>query len=247
MIDRMTSASRRLWRQWKAELPGKVLARPSYTFCAEHCGRVHETGLVADQPRLVDFSTVPVTADQLRMEEALKALDWQGSSVLHVGVGDSGFARRFAPQLRRVVGLTISDAELALARSLQIPNYDVLKVSKYSWSFRPGIDEPFDFILDNNPNSFACCKFHFHQMLETYCAVLKPGGMLLTDQGGMDWVASDLRWRLQFRDLQWLERFFPLRATRLSRSVYALVRNGTASAVLVGAQALEHAAVVQAV
>jgi hypothetical protein len=247
MIGRVTSAGRRMVRVWKAELPGKLLGRPSYLFCPEHCGRVDKTGLVADVPQLVDFSTLPPTTDQLRMEDALRRMAWQGTSVLHVGVGDSGFARRFGPSLERVVGLTISDGELAHARTVAVPNYVVHKVSKYSWDFRPAMGETFDFILDNNPNSFACCKCHFHQMLETYCALLKPGGMLLTDQGGMDWVARDRRWRLSFRDLQWLERLFPLQARRVSSTVYALVRTGTASAMLVGARCMASAAVLEAV
>jgi hypothetical protein len=247
MIGRVTSASRRMIQVWKAELPGKLLRRPSYLFCPEHCGRIHDTGLIADVPGLIDYSKLPPTTDQLRMEDALRAMEWLGTSVLHVGIGDSGFAARFGPSLERVVGLTISDGELAHARTVAVPNYVVHKVSKYSAGVRLMVSEPFDFILDNNPNSFACCKFHFHQMLETYCALLKPGGMLLTDQGGMDWVARDRRWRLTFRDLQWLERLFPLQARRLSSTVYALVRTGTASAMLLGARVMASASMLEAV
>jgi hypothetical protein len=56
--------------------------------------------------------------------------------------------------------------------------------------------------------------------------VLKPGGVLMTDQGGLNWVPRDRRWRLQFRDLEWLARVFPVRAVRLTQSVYGLVRTG---------------------
>jgi hypothetical protein len=166
------------------------------------------------------------------MESAFEGLEWRGRDALHVGVGNSSFAKRFAPGMGRVVGLTISAAEIAHAESLGLPNYQVHLVSKYSWEMRPLVGQSFDFILDNNPNGFACCKFHFHQMLDSYCAALKPGGVLLTDQGGLDWVAGDRRWRFKFEDLQWLGRLFPVRAVRMTQSVYGLIRTGAVGVAL---------------
>lgn len=232
MIGRTRRAGSRVLRVLRTEVPARLLGRPMYLGCPEHCGRVGETGLLADQPRFVDYSTLPTTDDQLRMESAFEGLEWRGRDALHVGVGNSSFATRFAPGMGRVVGLTISAAEVAHAESLGLPNYRVHLVSKYSWEMRPLLGQSFDFILDNNPNSFACCKFHFHQMVESYCAALKPGGVLLTDQGGMNWVAGDRRWRFKFEDLQWLERLFPVRAVRMTQSVYGLVRTGAVGVTL---------------
>ena len=80
----------------------------------------------------------------------------------------------------------------------------------------------YDFVIDNNLASYACCKYHFYRMLDNYLAVMKPGGRILTDQRGMDFTVEEKRWILSYRDLEALEQKFPVRASRVTDTVYAI-------------------------
>jgi hypothetical protein len=168
---------------------------------------------------LTDFSLRETTKDQARIEAVLEGMDLAGRKMLHVGVGNSGLAQRLASRLNLIDGLTVSSNEKARADLLAIPDYRVFLLNKYSHEF--ALPTRYDLIVDNNLASFACCKHHFHLMLNNYLAVLRPRGIILTDRKGMDW-AVDPRWRLTFEDLAALEAKFPVRARRLTGHVYAL-------------------------
>lgn len=198
--------------------------RASYLDCLEHCRGIESAGVALDRDDLVDYTDEESTDDQLRLEDVLEELDWKGCSILHVGVGNSRFAERFAPGLRVLDGVTVSVSEKRHADGLDLPNYRVYLVSKYSRDLLLSLTEKYDFIVDNNLASFACCKFHFHLMMDTYVWSLRPGGRILTDQQGMDWYFENPRWRMSYRDLVGLERLFPLRAARVTDTVYSLTR-----------------------
>jgi len=118
--------------------------------------------------------------------------------------------------------LTVSYNEKTLADSQGIANYTAYFLNKYSRDFILTIKNRFDFIIDNNLASFACCKFHFYLMLDNYIWSLKPGGQILTDQQGMDWVIEDSRWKLTYDDLLALADKFPLQAARVSDTVFSM-------------------------
>jgi hypothetical protein len=150
-------------------------------------------------------------------------MELRDRAILHVGVGNSGLAQRFAERVHLVDGLTVSEPELALARSLRIANYSVHLLSKYGREFLLQVEHRYDYIVDNNLASFACCKFHFHRMLDNYLWCLQPGGRILTDQRGMDFtVEDDPRWQLTYDDLVTLEQRFPLVAGAVTDTVYEL-------------------------
>jgi hypothetical protein len=193
-----------------------------YESCTEVCGNPERPGLALDMPLWVDHTREETTVDQAAIEAQLACFDLGGKNLLHVGVGNSKFARRFAGQVNLIDGLTVSPAEKSLADSQGIGNYAVYLLNKYSREFILTIKNRFDFIIDNNLASFACCKFHFYLMLDNYVWSLKPGGQILTDQRGMDWVIEEPRWKLTYEDLQALAEKFPLRAARLSDTVYSM-------------------------
>ncbi len=196
-----------------------------YEGCPEVCGRLDHPGLATDDPLWVDHTRDETTVDQARIEDALEGLGVAGCNLLHVGVGNSGFARRFAGRARRIDGLTVNEAERALANSLGIANYTIYLVSKYGREFQGKIRRRYSFVVDNNLASFACCKYHFYRMFDNYLGCLAPGGSILTDQRGMDFtVEDDPRWKLSYADLVALEGKFPLRASRVTDTVYALAR-----------------------
>jgi hypothetical protein len=194
-----------------------------YDSCLEVCGRLEHPGLATDMPIWVDHTREETTVDQARIEDALERMDLSGRDILHVGVGNSRFAQRFADRVRLVDGLTVSRPEKELADSLGIANYTAFLLSKYSRDFLIKIENRYDFIVDNNLASFACCKYHFFRMFDNYLWCLRPHGKILTDQRGMDFtVENDPRWQLTFEDLVALERRFPVAVARVTDTVYEI-------------------------
>jgi hypothetical protein len=195
-----------------------------YDGCREVCDRLSHPGLATNIPRWINHVGLDTTVDQARIEAALAHMDpGPEQQILHVGVGNSQLAQRFAPQVRLVDGLTVWRPEQALADSLGIAGYTVHFLSKYSREFVLAIEHDYDFIVDNNLASFACCKYHFHRMLDNYVWCLRPGGRILTDQRGMDWtVEDDPRWQLTYDDLVSVGERFGLRAARVTDTVYEL-------------------------
>lgn len=203
-----------------ADRPALDLAR--WRGVPRWCGRARP-GVGGENPNVVDYAARETTPDQKRIEDALEPRVCATSRILHVGIGNSSLARRFAPRVARIVGLTVSGQELRRARELDIPNYEALLLNKYSAELA-ALPGTFDFVVDNNPASFGCCVGHVERMLDTYCDLLGPGGLLLTDAAGLDWCYGDGAMKLDFDDLQALGERYPLEALRLSAQVFALRR-----------------------
>ena len=72
--------------------------------------------------------------------------------------------------------------EVDRASAFVIPNYRVMLVNKYNSALPFTLRRAYDFIIDNNPSTFACCKRHFFAMLASTVRLLNPGGYLLTDR-----------------------------------------------------------------
>ncbi|HEX8137928.1 MAG TPA: hypothetical protein VF544_10090 [Pyrinomonadaceae bacterium] len=193
-----------------------------YESCLEICGELERPGLALDLPIWVDHTRDETTVDQARIEAVLDKMELSGKNILHVGVGNSKFARRFAGRVNLIDGLTVNQNEKALADSLPISNYTAYLLNKYGREFLLTLTNRYDFVIDNNLASFACCKYHFYRMLDNYLWSMRPGGQILTDQQGMDWVIEDSRWVLAYEDLLALEKKFPVRAHRLTETVFAL-------------------------
>src|SRR5947209_17731010 len=103
-----------------------------YESCPEVCGRMESPGLALDMPLWVDHTKDETTVDQARIEAQLDKLELSGKNILHVGVGNSKFARRFASRVNLIDGLTVSHNEKRLAAALGISNYTVYFLNKYS-------------------------------------------------------------------------------------------------------------------
>jgi hypothetical protein len=194
----------------------------SYRTCKDFCGNLENPGLGLDRPDLVDYSQVVATPDQLRIGEYLSQLDLKGKVILHVGIGDSSLAKTLADHIQHIDGLTVCQNEKLVADSLHLGNYQALCLNKYSRNLLTDLSGPYDFIIDNNLASFACCKFHFYRMFETYLHLLKPGGSILTEQSGMDWVIDDPRWRLSYSDLMEISSMFSAQIAKCTDSIYAI-------------------------
>ena len=211
MVDRTALAALR--EQRFAELPMR-------------CGAKRQPG-IDEVEQWRDWTALPTTADQLRIEDYLAAFDLAGKRILHIGVGNSGLAQRFSPRAKEIFGTTISPAEAAHGAALGLPNYRVAVHNKYSGD-DDAVAGRFDFIVDNNPTTFGCCLEHFAAMLDFYASRLAPGGQIVTDRVGLGWTVSapgaNTRWGFSFDDLAQVAALAGLSAHRAGRHTYVLSR-----------------------
>jgi len=193
--------------------------RPYATY-KEYCGS--EQPGVASNDEAIDWTQQQTTPDQVRIEAVLDTMELTGAQLLHVGVGNSKLAQRFASRLSRVDGLTLHHNEKINADALAVANYTVYILNKYSREVVSVLSHTYDFIIDNNLASFACCKKHFVIMVENYLSLLRSQGRILTCQIGMDAYHDDFGCTIAYADLVSLERQFPVLVSKLTDVVYAL-------------------------
>lgn len=188
------------------------------------CGNRTDPGIIYSED-LRDWSHKATTSDQARMERYIDRYDLRHSRILHIGIGNSGLAQRFHKRAGEIVGTTIDEPELRVARALALPNYAFVLHNKYSGR-NEVVDGTFDVIFDNNPTSPCCCIRHLADLFELYASKLADGGQIVTDQLGLGWVPDDSnpRWSFNFDDLAAAGAAAGLSAYRMNRSVYVLSR-----------------------
>lgn len=201
----------------------RELARRRFPDLPSDCGNDDRPGIV-NRADLLDWSRKATTPDQRRIERYIDRFDLRAKHVLHIGVGNSGLAKRFHRRVGSILGTTIDRRELAAASPLELPNYTVVHHNKYSTINRPS--GPFDVIVDNNPTSFCCCLAHLAELFRFYDSTLTEGGQIVTDQEGLAWIADDSnpRWSFDFADLAAVASIHGLSAHRIDRNIYVLTR-----------------------
>ena len=157
---------------------------------------------IDEVPEWQDWSERGSTPDQKRIEAFLNSQVLSEKTLLHVGVGSSQLALNFHLRLSAIDGITIQEAELKKARELNIPNYRVFLLNKFSPEIPAILGRTYDFVVDNNPSSFSCCRKHFFIMLRNYSSLLNDNGLILTDKMGLGWSTqpNDPRWGLSRQD-----------------------------------------------
>jgi hypothetical protein len=225
----MTKNDRRstvaMWDDYAQRLMVRLAAAPRFAGVIRICARDRDPG-IDEWTEWQIWTHYATTSDQLRIEDQLDHLVEGSSSILHIGAGNSSLGRRFAPRVARVVATTRHDEERTFAEGMSIENYVVLTANKFSDDM-DRIEGQFDFIVDNNPSSFACCIFHFSRMLTAYMELLaRNGGLLLTAQPGLGWVCpgNDPRWSLQWDDWALLGEILQMPVRRVTDFVYAMQR-----------------------
>lgn len=192
-----------------------------------YCGNDESPG-IDEVEEWRDWYARPTTADQNRIESYLDDIGVDGLVILHIGVGNSSLATRYAGRASEIIGTTISPNEKRLADSLNLPGYSVHLQNKYLSKDRLSVPRGVNLIVDNNPTSFCCCWRHFCAMMLDYAAKLRPGGTIISDKVGLGWVVStpgvNQRWRFSFRDLVLAGKPFGLEARRVDEFIYLLGR-----------------------
>lgn len=201
------------------------LHRTRFREVPENCGNLCNPG-VLDLPQSRDWSSRDTTADQRRIESYLSSFDLRKKRLLHIGVGNSGLARRFSGRVGEIIGITIEANEAKEAQLRGIPNYKIVLQNKYAAQLErtPG---KFDFIIDNNPLSFCCCMAHLVALFDFYKAKLASDGQIVTDQQGLSWVAPAAHplFQMDFRDLNQLALQAGFSASKIDRNIYVLGEN----------------------
>ena len=138
-----------------------------------------------------------ITSDEFEIINFLeKSYDLKYKSILHIGIGNSFFAKKFFKN--QIFGITVSHKEIDLANSLGLPNYKVLLCDKYSINFKKEFNHMgFDLIVDTNLKSYSCCQDSFNFYMENLFLKLNKKGILITSQNGMNWYKT-LKPKLSF-------------------------------------------------
>jgi hypothetical protein len=193
------------------------------------CGNIN--GGVDEDPEWRDWTHRETTPDQMRIEDVLATLDVTGATLLHIGIGNSRLAQRFCRSAQFIDGITLQASELRHGVDLGIENYNALIANKYDPDLDSRFHRVYDFIIDNNPSTFCCCRRHLATMLANYTALLKPGGVILTDTVGLGWTSSpnDSRWGLNQGEWYQLGRIFQLVGERYTDTVIGLRKPLTAT------------------
>jgi len=201
------------------------LARSRFPDLPLDCGNARDPGVIYSDD-LRDWSDKATTPDQARIESFIDRYDLRNMRILHIGIGNSGLARRFGGRVREIVGTTIDQPEIRVAGSLGISNYSFVIHNKFSGD-NTAIHGTFDFILDNNPTSPCCCIRHLSDLFDLYGEKLAPGGQIVTDLQGLAWVPddSDPRWSFSFEDLAAVAAAAGFTARRMTRRVCVLWRS----------------------
>ena len=144
-----------------------------------------------------------ITSDEFEIINFLeKSYDLKSKSILHIGIGNSFFAKKFFKN--QIFGITISQKEIDLAYSLRLSNYKVFLCDKYSLNFKEKLNNiSFDLIVDTNLKSYSCCQDSFNFYMENLFYKLKKNGTLITSKNGMNWY-KNLKPKLSFN----LKNFF---------------------------------------
>jgi hypothetical protein len=193
------------------------------------CGNTIDPGMV-DSEDLRDWSAKGTTPDQARMERYIDRYDLTDKRVLHIGIGNSGLARRLGGRMKELVGTTVDEPEIEAARSLGLPNYSVVLHNKYS-GVNEAVAGKFDFILDNNPTSPCCCFRHLHDLFGFYAEKLAKDGQVVTDREGLGWIPDGVnpRCRFDFQDLAAVAEAAGFCAFEATGSVCVLSRSAPAA------------------
>ena len=127
------------------------------------------------------------TKDLLRIQSYLSS-ESASIKVMQAGIGNSSLFRAVIDRIDKLVGITIVPEEIEYAKT-NFPNdfgkkYEIWFTNKYSANLE-WLGKDFDFIVDNDISSYACCKQHFRDMLTAYRMLLAPNGKIMIGKNGL--------------------------------------------------------------
>lgn len=126
------------------------------------------------------------TDDEIEIVNFLDKKIVRNSNILHIGVGSSYIAKNIT--FNQMIGVSISQNEIDLSKSLKLKNYNSFFLNKLSVNaFKKFFHIKFDYIIDVNLKSFSCCSVAFEKMFSIYCEMLNLNGCIISGKRGMSW------------------------------------------------------------
>lgn len=179
------------------------------------------------EDELFNFAYMEPTPDAVFIDAYMKTLDIKQLNILHIGIGNSSLAQYYLNLGCYIDGITVAKEEYKKARDIFHKNYHPFMCNKYSKELEIICYlKKYDLIIDNNLSSFVCCKTHFHTMMNSYVSMLKPGGQIITQQLGMQWVMTmggvEACWALYENDLKLLCNYYGLVFKRENNGVFTM-------------------------
>ncbi len=160
-----------------------------YLFFKRRCNNIALPQLSYSDGSWVNRKT---TADLKRITKFLEA-EKAPFSIFQIGVGNSSLYENIREKTSRFAGITIVEDELQLTKEKFSRDfgstYDVRIMNKYSNEITE-FDTGFDYIIDNDLSSYACCLHHFHIMLDCYRDLLSSEGAILIGIDGLRYFDS---------------------------------------------------------
>lgn len=129
-----------------------------------------------------------VTTDEIDIFNFLKnnKYKFKNKKILHIGVGNSFFAKKLITSNCSILGITISYPELIVSKNVGKKKYNVFLINKLSQKFqRTKILNNFDLIIDPNLKTFSCCKDGFLFYFNILIKKMKKNSLLITSRKGM--------------------------------------------------------------
>ena len=211
--------------QYARRLMARLSAYPKFARVPQVCAMEHQAG-IDEAPGWQIWTSHPTTKGQLRIEEQLESLINPSSSILHIGAGNSSLGQRIAPRVAKVLATTLHDEEKVFSERLGVDGYSVVRANKFSDEM-DHIEGHFDFIVDPNPSTFACCLFHFSRMLVSYTELLKKdGGLFITEKRGLKWVSTgnDPNWSFGWDEWARIGDILQMPVVQVTDQVYSMQR-----------------------
>lgn len=141
--------------------------------------------LYSKELRETDKSWVSrVTPDQEELNSWLEKKIDEDVKILHIGTGNSSLAKLICKKSSLITGITIIKSEYELAKKLELDNYEVFILDKYS-SYSKQITSNYSYIVDNNLTSYAKSLEHLTLFLENCFNLLDSNGIILSHMSGL--------------------------------------------------------------
>ncbi len=133
------------------------------------------------------------TADLEKITDFIVKYKSSNLSILQIGIGNSSLFSGVGIKAKRFVGISVVEDEILYAKKKFEEEfgsaYEVILMNKYSNEIG-NLMGGFDFIIDNDISSYACCKFHFESMLDIYHNLLAQGGCIIVGVDGLGYFDS---------------------------------------------------------
>jgi hypothetical protein len=176
----------------KRYLPGfvyKGLILFRYTFFKRHCQNICIPNIKYSDGSWVERKT---TSDLAHIQDFLQGVE-SPLKLLQIGIGNSSLFESMKQRKFHLTGITIVEEEVSYAQK-KFPDsfgiqYEVRLMNKYSEEIST-LGGEYDYIIDNDLSSYACCRYHFNVMLSGYKKLLTPKGRILIGINGLGYFDS---------------------------------------------------------